>query len=258
MNRRFLWPVVAALIVAPFIAAAPASAQTLLDKAREAVRDAGEKIEEAARDAGRDASDFLANNPDLNRDIIDLGKRMGLPGFDDAKPYVGANLTVVPATAGPGSEVMLTAAGLPGAAKVRLGFGPPGQDHMPIATAVTSDRGTIERAVTVPASASPGETMVFTAETEDGRVRLVSEPFAVIEPGPSPGTWVSITGTLSNEGAECPALRGDDGKLYSLSDPSAGGFKPGDRVRVTGEVASMSMCMQGITIGNPTVTAVKG
>ena len=68
------------------------SAQTLLDKARDAVRDAGETIEDAARDAGRDASEFLADNPDLNRDILDLGQRMGLPGFEDAKPYAGASL----------------------------------------------------------------------------------------------------------------------------------------------------------------------
>lgn len=258
MNHSLLRPVIAALILVPFLVVAPVSAQTLLDKARDAVRDAGEKIEDAARDAGRDASEFLADNPDLNRDMIDLGKRMGLPGFADAKPHAGANLTVAPATAGPGSEVMLTAVGLPGAAKVSLGFGPPRNDYTVIATVVTSDRGTIEQALTVPASARPGETMVFTAETEDGRVRLVSEPLTVIEPGPPPGTKVSVTGTLSSEGAECPALRGDDGWLYTLTDPSAGGFKPGDRVHVAGEVAGMSMCMQGITIANPTITAAKG
>ena len=41
-------------------------------------------------------------------------------------------------------------------------------------TAVTADRGTLEQAATVPDSAKPGETMVFTVETEDGRVRLIS------------------------------------------------------------------------------------
>jgi hypothetical protein len=183
---------------------------------------------------------------------------MGLPGFDDAKPYAGANLAVAPAEAGPGAQVMLTAVGFPGKTKVNLGFGPPRQDYTVLATAVTSDRGMIEQAVTVPGSATPGETIVFTAETEDGRVRLVSEPIAVIEPGPPPGTKISVTGTLSSEGAECPALRGDDGKLYTLTDPSAGGFRPGDRVHVTGEVAGMSMCMQGITVTGATITAVKG
>lgn len=256
MIRSFLRPTILAAALVAFIE--PVSAQTLLDKAREAVQDAGEQIEDAARDAGRNASDFLADNPDLNRDIIDLGKRMGLPGFEDAKGYVGANLTVAPTAAGPGAGVMVTAVGLPGNAKVNLGFGPPRAEFEVIATPVSTDRGVIEVAVPVPEDAVPGATMVFTAETEDGRVRLVSEPFTVTEAGPPPGTAVDVVGTLSSEGAECPALRGDDGKLYTLADPSAGGFKPGDRVRVTGEVASMSMCLQGITIADPTISASKG
>ena len=258
MIRLLLRPLAAAAILVAFAVAAPASAQTLLDKARDAVRDAGETIEDAARDAGRDASDFLADNPDLNRDIIDLGQRMGLPGFEDAKTYIGANVSVAPAEAGPGAGVMVTAVGLPGDAKVKLGFGPPRQDFTVIATPVASDRGTIEAAVTVPDWARPGVAMVFTVETDDGRVRLVSETFTVVAPGPAPGTAVNVTGTLSSEGTECPALRGDDGTLYTLADPAAGGFKPGDRVHVTGEVASMSMCLQGITIADPTVSRAAG
>ena len=122
-------------------------------------------------------------------------------------------------------------------------------------TGLTSDRGTLEQPVTVPNRARPGDKAVFTVETTDGRVRLVSEPVTIVDPGPPPGTRISINGTLSNEGAECPALRGDDGKLYTLTDPSAGGFKPGDRVHGTGEVASMSLCMQGITLTGSTITA---
>ncbi|HET7714222.1 MAG TPA: DUF5818 domain-containing protein [Bauldia sp.] len=257
MIRGSLVALAGAAIVA-VVAIETAPAQTLLDKAREAVQDAGRQIEDAAREAGRDASDFLADNPDLNRDLIDLGKRMGLPGFEDAQAYVGANLTVTPPTAGPGSGVMVTAVGLPGNARVKLGFGPPQEAYQVIATPVASDRGVVEVAVPVPSWARPGEMMVFTAETEDQRVRLVSEPFAVVEPGPAPGTAIDVTGTLSNEGVECPSLRGDDGKLYTIADPTAGGFKPGDRVRVTGEVAGMSMCMQGITIAHPTISAAEG
>jgi hypothetical protein len=247
---------VAALLAAG--AAGPAAAQTLLDRAREAVQDAGEKIEDAARNAGRDASDYLTDNPDLNRDILDLGQRMGLPGFEDARPYAGPSLEAAPAAAGAGTGVMLTATGLPGKAEVDLGFGPPGGAFAVIATAVTSDRGALEAAVTVPADARPGETVVFSAETADGRVRLVSGPVAIVEPGPPPGTKISVDGTLSREGAECPALRGDDGRLYTLADPLAGGFSPGDRVHVSGEVAGMSRCMQGVTLTATTITAIDG
>lgn len=257
MTRSIFRPLVAAAILA-FSATNPAAAQTLLDKARDAVRDAGEKIEDAARDAGRDASDFLADNPDLNRDILDLGKRMGLPGFEDARPYAGPSLAAAPAAAAPGSAVMLTATGLPGRAEVALGFGTQGGDTTVLATGITSDRGTLEQAVAIPDHAMPGETAVFTAETGDGRLRLISEPVTIVAPGPPPGTRIDVTGTLSNEGVECPALRGDDGKLYTLTDPSAGGFGPGDRVRVSGEVAGMSLCMQGITLTGTTITPADG
>lgn len=257
MKPSFFRPLAAAAVFAAF-AITPAVAQTLLDKARDAVRDAGQSIEDAARDAGRNASDFLSDNPDLNRDILDLGRRMGLPGFDDAKPYAGANLTVSPTQAAPGAAVTLTASGLPGQSGVKLGFGPPGEDYAVLATGVTSDRGTVEQTVAIPDNANPGETVVFTAETDDGRVRLISGPVTIVAAGPPPGTRVEITGTLSNEGVECPALRGDDGKLYTLTDPSSGGFRPGDRVHVAGEVAGMSLCMQGIPLTGTTITAAGG
>ena len=110
---------------------------------------------------------------------------------------------MAPAEAGPGSGVKVTAVGLPGDAKVKLGFGPPLQDYTVIATPVASSRGVVEATVTVPNWAKPGEAMVFTVETEDGRVRLVSEAFPVVAaPSPAPGTAVSVTGTLSGEGTD--------------------------------------------------------
>ena len=56
-----------------------------------------------------------------------------------------------------------------------------------------------------------------------------------------------ITGTLTGEGVECPAMRGDDGKLYTLASdqplPAAG-----TRVRIEAEAVEVSMCMQGTTV----------
>jgi len=54
-------------------------------------------------------------------------------------------------------------------------------------------------------------------------------------------------GTLTTEGVECPAMRGDDGQLYTLVG-DLGGFKPGDRVRIEGDLMLVSTCMQGQTI----------
>ena len=79
-------------------------------------------------------------------------------------------------------------------------------------------------------------------------------PFPPPFPGPSPFPpppfppgGITVVGTLTNEGVECPAMRGDGGRLYTLSG-NLGPFRPGNRVRVRGRVAEMSFCMQGTTI----------
>jgi hypothetical protein len=64
---------------------------------------------------------------------------------------------------------------------------------------------------------------------------------------------VTIEGVLSDEGVTCPALRGDDGELYTIAG-DIGELQPGQRVRVTGEVAEMSICMQGTTIALGDIT----
>ncbi|MBI5190799.1 MAG: hypothetical protein HZA22_09000 [Nitrospirae bacterium] len=63
----------------------------------------------------------------------------------------------------------------------------------------------------------------------------------------APGSHVQVTGTLTAEGVECQALRGDDGTLYTITRRPEG-FKVGDRVQVSGMVAEISFCMQGTTI----------
>jgi hypothetical protein len=81
-----------ALILAALVAAAPAAASaadTFLDRARNAVQEAGKDVQAAAKKAGRSVSDFLVDHPDLNRDIVDFGQQVGVPGFEDAKPAAG-------------------------------------------------------------------------------------------------------------------------------------------------------------------------
>lgn len=65
-------------------------------------------------------------------------------------------------------------------------------------------------------------------------------------PSPVPMPLV-VVGTLTAEGATCPAMRGDDGRLYTLAG-EMGGLQPGQRVQVAGRVAEASICMQGTTI----------
>ena len=65
--------------------------------------------------------------------------------------------------------------------------------------------------------------------------------------GASAGQMINVRGTLTGEGVECQALRGDDGELYTLTGDLSG-FEDGDRVKVRGTVAEISTCQQGTTI----------
>lgn len=68
------------------------------------------------------------------------------------------------------------------------------------------------------------------------------------QPARAPSTKdMTVTGMLTGEGVECQAMRGEDGTLYTLTGDLSG-FRTGDRVRVTGSVAEVSVCMQGTTI----------
>jgi hypothetical protein len=61
------------------------------------------------------------------------------------------------------------------------------------------------------------------------------------------GQMINVRGTLTDEGVECQALRGDDGELYTLTGDLSG-FEEGDRVKVRGTLAEVSICQQGTTI----------
>lgn len=66
--------------------------------------------------------------------------------------------------------------------------------------------------------------------------------------GPVPRDGIlRINGILTDEGVECPALRGDDGQLYTLTgDLSAAAI--GDEVCVDGQLVEISICQQGTTL----------
>jgi len=243
-TREALIPI---LILCGLIAAAPppAAADNFLDRARSAVREADRTIEQAARNAGRSVRDFLTDHPELNRDLVDLGERAGIPGFAGAAPEPGPGVMLSVGQGQPGSEVSVSAAGLPGDSDTVVSIGAIPTDTPVLAHARTSDRGEMIATVKVPADAKVGSHLMFTVETADGRVRLVSEPFLIA----SSAAAVSVTGTISKEGAECPTMRGDDGRLYSLTPPgNLGSFGPGDRVHVEGTLAEVSTCMQGTTV----------
>jgi hypothetical protein len=75
---------------------------------------------------------------------------------------------------------------------------------------------------------------------------------------PARGTSVSLCGMLV-QGVECVLFRADDGRRFVLS--TTGSFRPGDRVRVEGEVRSdcATFCMEGDgCLDNTTIEACPG
>ena len=64
---------------------------------------------------------------------------------------------------------------------------------------------------------------------------------------PGDPTRPPIEGVLTAEGIECPAMRADDGTLFTLTGDLRG-FGPRDRVCVVPEVVDMTYCLQGTTI----------
>lgn len=62
-----------------------------------------------------------------------------------------------------------------------------------------------------------------------------------------PADTIALAGIISDDGVTCPAMRGRDGRLYTLVG-DVGTVRPGDRVRVEGRIARTSICMQGTTI----------
>ncbi len=69
-----------------------------------------------------------------------------------------------------------------------------------------------------------------------------------------PDGLLSISGTLSEEGVECPAMRGADGQLYTLTGDLEG-MAPGDNVCIQGRLAEISICQQGTTLSVEQISA---
>jgi hypothetical protein len=148
-----------------------------LDRTRDALRDAGNEVERAARRAGKSVSDYLADNPDLNRDILHFGERLGLPGFNAPVPVRGADVAVIPLAGRPGDKVTLRATGLRGNVEVTIGAGRPGGGYTDLKRARTDASGELSETVIVPEWAANHSSLVFVVETD--RVRVSSEIFQI-------------------------------------------------------------------------------
>lgn len=147
------------------------------DRARSAVRDAGRQVEEAATEAGRSVSEYLSDEPDLNRDILEFGERLGIPGIT-ASPDRGAELVAGTLAGMPGDRVELSAIGLPGNAEVVIGAWIQGE-FVPLGRDVTSSAGRLSSVVEVPEVPETEDQIRFMLRTADERLSVTSEPFSI-------------------------------------------------------------------------------
>jgi hypothetical protein len=88
-------------------------------------------------------------------------------------------------------------------------------------------------------------------------LQITPDDLQPIPEDPMQEDMLTVQGVITDEGIECLALRGDDGTLYTLVGPLPD-LVPGDRVRVHGRRAEMSVCMQGVTIEVAGVEVVGG
>jgi LysM repeat protein len=180
----------------------------------------------------------------------------GPPPRDFGPPRREASLFVEPGFARPGGTVALSARGLPPGSRARILGGASPDELDVIGRAATDRRGRLVAEVDIPDWARPGRPFYFAVETRRPPAQAISDPIRIAGGrrgpgrdwrGPGRGGELSVVGTITREGVECPAVRGDDGRLYTLAG-EVRGFRPGDRVRVEGWPAQVSTCMQGTTI----------
>lgn len=158
----------------------------------------------------------------------------------------------------PGQSVAITASGFPPNTEVVIGSGPPQSEYDVITRARTDSAGAMATTVRVPGHTGEGGRVVFVVATDDARIKAISNEIPMIESsGENKTEPVTVTGTVTGEGVECPAIRGDDGQLYTVLGKGREKLREGLRVRVTGSVAQISFCMQGTTINATDVVVLE-
>lgn len=154
-------------------------------------------------------------------------------------------ISITPDAGTTATTVTVTATGFAPGTRVDIGFGPPASEYDVLKTVRAGSDGVVRATVEIPEWVERRD-YVFVA-AGPGDQKLISERFRVTATGEDRPERVRVTGVLTDEGVECPALRTDDGDLYTLAGDT-GEFVQGDRVTVEGTVAEASICMQGTTI----------
>jgi hypothetical protein len=166
-------------------------------------------------------------------------------------PPARPQLRRAPIAGPPGTQVSLTYDGLLMSEPLDIGFGDQSQ-HVILGQAQADAEGNLVTTVTIPADAATRTQFLFAQNSETGTVVAAPTPFVVT----AADGKVTLSGEMTEDGTECQAMHGDAGEIYTLTGaddwPVAGA-----RVRVTGTIAEMSICQQGITIAVESIEALK-
>lgn len=224
----------------------------------------GETLAGIARRYGTTVRALVRANDIADPNLIRVGQVIRIPGGDRPEPPREppseprrAEASISPASGPPGTRVRVTGSGFPANAEVQVGRGRARSEYDITGRTRATASGRVDVTVPVPDFADAGERWVFVLVTPDRRVEALSGEFRVASDRQPGGDRVQVTGTLTREGVECPALRGDDGRLYTLAG-STGDFGPGDRVHVHGTLPDVSICQQGTTIAVESISRVGG
>ncbi len=148
-----------------------------------------------------------------------------------------------PRSGPPGTVVTIRSTNMPAITPVRIGVGALRFGFEEVGQVMTSDRGALSTTVEVPEWAQRDLIHRFIVFDFYFNPIALSDIFHVTDAD----GMVQRPGQLTDEGVECPALRGDDGVLYTLTG-SLAEFKAGDEVIIEGTLPEASICMQGTTI----------
>jgi hypothetical protein len=151
------------------------------------------------------------------------------PGQQPAKPVV------FPRGGPPGTEVVVTMAGLEPFQTVRIGFGSLSQYEV-IGRGDADSGGLLLQSLTVPSWGERDRPHYFVASFGNRIPRVLSEPFHVTDPN----GVARIYGTVT-EGSSCLSVEGPEKTLYTL-EGDTGLWSPGQRVLVIGTIAEESTC----------------
>ncbi len=195
---------------------------------------------------------LLRANPGIdNIDDIAVGTRIHMPdegatgdggrGDLDAGPTV----SLQPKAGAPGSPITVRGGGYTPGETVTIGSGPPESEWQPLTEATVQGDGTVEARVGIPPESEPGDDLVFVIDGAGGTaVSGTVDVVARRDPGAGEGDGSrTIEGRLE-KGVECFVLETPDGETYALTGDGLD-RQEGHYVRVEGEPAEMSFCMQG-------------